>query len=77
MVNTPTNLSVTDASTEDELTLDWDVVTNASGYFVYRAQSSGSVKSDYTQIADVSGPPYTDTGLEDGEKFYYRVSAHD
>ncbi len=74
----PTNLQITDASTEDKLTLDWDTSgTNASGYYVYRAESNGSTKGDYTQVADVSSPPYTDAGLEDGEKYYYRVSSHD
>jgi hypothetical protein len=72
----PTNLSVISSSTEDELTISWDDV-GAAGYFVYRAQSSGSTVSDYTQVADVTAPPYTDTGLEDGEQFYYRVSSHD
>jgi hypothetical protein len=73
----PTNLSVSDTTVEDELTLNWDEASEAAGYFVYRAESSGAVKSDYTQIADVTAPPYTDTGLEDGEEFYYRVSSHD
>jgi hypothetical protein len=77
LLDSPTNLSVTDSTTEDELTLSWDEVTDAVGYFVYRAESSGTVKSDYTQIADVTAPPYTDTGLEDGERFFYRVSSHD
>jgi fibronectin type 3 domain-containing protein len=77
MVNTPTNLSVTDASTEDELTLDWDAVSDATGYYVYRAQASGSTASDYTQIDEVLSSSYTDTGLEDGEQYFYRVSAND
>jgi len=74
----PSNVQITDATTEDGLTLDWDTSgTGASGYYVYRAESSGSTTSDYTQVADVTSPPYTDTGLEDGEQFYYRVSSHD
>jgi hypothetical protein len=73
----PTNVQITDAATEGQLTLDWDEDANAAGYYVYRAESSGSTKSDYTQVADVSSPPYTDTGLEDGERYYYRVSSHD
>ena len=74
----PSNVQITDAQTEDELTLDWDTVgTNANGYYVYRAEVSFNVASDATQVADVSGPPYTDTGLEDGEQYYYRVSSHD
>jgi len=73
----PSNLIVTDTQTKDELALDWDTVSEATGYYVYRAEASGNTKSDYTQVADVSSPPYTDAGLEDGEQYYYRVSSHD
>lgn len=73
----PQNVVVSDDTVEGELTLDWDSESEAEGYYVYRAQSSGSSASDYTQVADVSSPPYTDTGLEDGEQYYYRVSAYD
>jgi fibronectin type 3 domain-containing protein len=72
----PSNVAITDAQTEGELTVDWDAVSDATGYYVYRAESSGSAKADYTQVADVSSPPYTDTALEDGERYYYRVSAY-
>lgn len=75
--STPQNLAFINTTTEDELTLDWDEGTGAAGYYVYRAESSGSVKSDYTQVADVTAPPHTDTGLDDGERYYYRVSSHD
>lgn len=72
----PSNVQITDASTEDELVLDWDSVSDANGYYVYRAQASGSTTSDYAQVADVTTPPYTDTPLEDGEKYFYRVSSY-
>ena len=75
-LETPTNVQITDASTEDQLTVDWDD-NGAAGYYVYRAEASGSATGDYTQVADASSPPYTDTGLEDGERYYYRVSSHD
>lgn len=70
------DLSISDSSTEDELTLSWSSVSGADGYYVYRAQSSGSSKSDYTQIANISTTGYTDTGLEDGEKYYYVVTSY-
>lgn len=73
----PSNVHFNDTSTEDELTLDWDEVSDAAGYNVYRAQSSFTDTSNATKVADVSSPPYTDTGLEDGEQYYYRVSSHD
>lgn len=74
-INAPPNVQITDSSTEDELTLDWNEVANATSYNVYRAQSSGSSTSDYTLVAQPTSPPYTDTALEDGEKYYYRVTS--
>lgn len=76
-ISPPQNVQFNDTQTEDELTLDWTEDDAATGYYVYRAESSGSTTNDYTQVADVTAPPYTDTGLEDGEQFYYRVSSHD
>lgn len=74
---TPTNVTVSDSQTEDELTISWDTVEDAAGYYVYRSETSGSTASDYTQVADVTSSSYTDTRLEDGEEYYYRVSGHD
>jgi hypothetical protein len=75
ILSSPSNVQITDDTNEGELTLDWDEASNATSYNVYRAQSSGSSTSDYTLVAEPSGPPYTDTGLEDGEQYYYRVSS--
>lgn len=74
---TPQNVQITDASTEDELTVDWDEVSGAAGYYVYYAEQSFSDASNATLDADVSSPPHTITGLEDGEQFFVRVSSHD
>ena len=74
----PTNLTITDSSIENELSLGWDNVSDEDGYYVYRAESSGSTKTDYTQVADLAADTtsYTDTSLEDGERYFYRVSAY-
>lgn len=72
----PTNVQITDSSVEDELTIDWDEDSNANGYYIYRAEASGSTTGDYTEIADVTSPPYTDANVEDGEQYYYRVASH-
>lgn len=73
----PPNVQITDASTEDQLTVDWDEVSSASGYYVYYAESSFSDPANATLDADVTSPPHTITGLEDGEQFFVRVSSHD
>lgn len=75
----PTNVRISDSSTEDELTVAWDEVSTADGYEVYRAESSGVSKNDTNVASITSGTTttFTDTGLEDGEKFYYVVTSTD
>lgn len=55
--------------------VDWG--GEVGDYQIYRAEASGSTRSDYTQIDTVGGSndEYTDIDLEDGERFYYRVGA--
>lgn len=76
VIGAPNNLTATQG-TEDQIDLSWDAVDAASEYRIYRALSSGTTKSDYTQIATVQSGTlsYTDTGLSDGEKYFYRVTA--
>lgn len=71
------SLTVTQGSAEGELDLSWTPNGTATEYIIYRATASGSATSDYTQVTTVSAPTtsYTDTGLLDGEQYYYRVSA--
>jgi len=74
----PSNLSAS-ASTDD-ISLSWtDNSSKEDGFYVYRAQASGSTLSDYTRIADLGAntTSYTDSSLEDGETYYYRVTAYD
>jgi len=75
-LETPTNVQITDASTEGQLSLDWDD-SGAAGYYVYYAESSFSDPTNATLDADVTSPPHTITGLDDGEQFFVRVSSHD
>lgn len=76
--STPQNLTST--VSQDDITLNWDAVNwyeYKGHYNIYRAQSSGASTSDYTDIADVSSgtTTYTDSGLVEGEQYYYRVDA--
>ena len=72
---TPTNLTASPSA--DDISLSWDDVSAENGYYVYRAQVSGSTTGDYTQIDSIGADAtsYTDAALEDGERYYYRVSA--
>ncbi len=56
-----------------QVTLNWNSVTDATSYNVYRATTSGGT---YTQIATgVIGTSYTDTELTNGTTYYYVVTA--
>jgi len=70
----PTNLSVTGVAGQ-EVSLAWDGVRDATGYEVLLAEASGDAASDYSSEATPAAPPYTMTGLEDGEQYYIRVRA--
>jgi len=77
-IEAPTNVSTSVSG--DDVTISWDAADGASQYDVLRAQSSGSTASDYSTIATVTDDgsasfSVTDTGLEDGEKFFYRVES--
>lgn len=62
--------------TDTSIDLSWTSET-ASSYNVYRAEASGSSTADYTLIAQPGENTlsYTDTGLENGERYYYRVTS--
>lgn len=75
-IATPQNLTVT-AFDAGSITLDWDAASGADEYRIYRATASGSVVGDYTQVDTTATVGYTDTGLLNGERYYYRVTAAD
>jgi len=72
----PKNLAVSDTR-NTEIDLTWDNDNSWDSLDILRAQSSGSVESDYTTVDTLNSiaESYTDTGLENGEKYYYRVKA--
>ena len=70
----PRDLSVTGVASR-EISLSWDGARDATGYEVLRSESPGATAADYTAVDTVSGTTDTDTGLEDGEKYYYGVRA--
>jgi hypothetical protein len=55
-----------------KIKLSWKGVSNASSYMVKRSTSSGS---SYSTIATPKSPGYTDTGLTQETRYYYKVSA--
>jgi hypothetical protein len=69
--STPTGLSATAANAQ--VSLAWNASSGATSYYVKRSTTSGG---PYTQIATPSTASYTDTGLTNGTKYFYVVSAY-
>lgn len=59
--------------TTSSVTLSWSKVSDADGYYVYRADSYGGT---YKKIAGVSKNEYKNTGLTQGREYYYKVYAY-
>jgi thermitase len=66
----PTNLVATAGSAQASLT--WSASTGATSYNVKRATVTGG---PYTQVTNVTATSYTNTGLTNGTKYYFVVTA--
>lgn len=70
-VTVPTNLVAT--QNNSQIDLSWNAVTNATGYNIKRATTSGG---PYTTIAtNIATTTYADTSVENNVTYYYVVSA--
>jgi fibronectin type 3 domain-containing protein len=67
----PTPAGLTAAPGNAQITLTWNASTGATSYHVKRSTTSGAE----TQIAAPTTTSYTDTGLTNGIKYFYAVSA--
>ena len=67
----PTGLAATAGNAQ--VSLAWTASTGATSYYVKRATVSGG---PYTQVAAPTTNSYVDTGLTNGTKYYYVVSAY-
>jgi hypothetical protein len=67
----PTGLHA-EPQTISKILLTWPSVAGAAKYSVYRAASAGG---QYKKIGDTTGTSYTSTGLKDGTRYYFRISA--
>jgi fibronectin type 3 domain-containing protein len=66
----PAGLSATAANAQ--VSLSWMAAAGATSYHVKRSTTSGG---PYTQVAAPTGTSYMDTGLTNGTKYFYVVSA--
>ncbi|HKN23511.1 MAG TPA: glycoside hydrolase family 44 protein [Candidatus Acidoferrum sp.] len=68
--STPTNLQATAGNAQ--VSLVWSASTGATSYNVKRSTTSGG---PYTKISSPTSATYTDSGLTNGTKYFYVVSA--
>jgi fibronectin type 3 domain-containing protein len=70
-VAAPTDPTAT-ALSPNQIYLTWDSVSDATSYYVYRASSSSDT---YSNIATITTPYYTDSGLASNTVYYYKIQA--
>jgi fibronectin type 3 domain-containing protein len=70
--STPTGVTAT-AVSSSSITISWYSVSGATGYDVYRADSS---YGSYSYIGYSTSTSYTDTGLSANTPYYYKVAAY-
>ena len=70
--NTPTGVSAT-AQSSSSITISWDSVSGAIGYYIYRYSSSTGT---YGYIGHSNSTSYTETGLAASTTYFYTVAAY-
>ena len=74
-IGTPTLSSVTVSDSLTSATLTWTKADNADGYVIYRS-TDGSTYSKLKTITSGSTLTYTDSTLEMGSTYYYKIRAY-
>ena len=70
--SSPSGVSTT--ATANSITISWNSVSDAAGYYVYRSLSSSG---GFTQVGGkIKNTSYTNTGLSAGTLYYYKVAAY-
>jgi hypothetical protein len=65
---------VTATAGTGQVTLSWNAASGATSYQLYRTANAGN-ESATPSISGITGTTYTDTGLNPGTTYYYRVAA--
>jgi fibronectin type 3 domain-containing protein len=69
----PDNLEVSDYD-EDSVSLEWDEVDDADGYYIYRSTTKSGT---YTKIDTTDDEEYTDEDVSADTTYYYKVKAYE
>ena len=69
----PTSFEVT-AFSSDAVKLSWKAVSNVNGYIIYRSTNGKSYKSIKTLSSSYTS--YTNTGLDTGKSYYYKIASY-
>ena len=77
IVNTPLSAptEVTASTLDASVTLNWQSVSAATGYIVYRGTSPGSDNETSITPTPLTQTTFTDTGVVDGTVYYYSIQA--
>lgn len=76
LIAAPSNFTATAASTS-QINLSWSAASG-TGSVTYTVQRSTSASSGFSQIATgLTGTTYSDTGRNQGTRYYYKVNAVD
>jgi len=70
--NTPTGVSIS-ATSSSSITVNWDVVSDVDGYYVYRCLNASGT---YTRVGTSTTTLFTDTMLSHSTAYYYKVSSY-
>ena len=72
----PTAPKVTVVNTASGITASWKKITGATGYYVYRRQSSGGKWSSWKKLKTTTALSYTDTTAGAGVTYQYYAQAY-
>ena len=68
----PAGVTASQGTSLDHVTINWDAVTGADKYYVYRSPHG---EGGYTEIASTTTQTHDDTTAVPGTKYYYQVKA--
>ncbi len=74
-VSSPSGVKAASAG-YDKIKLDWNPVSGASGYQIYRATSKAGTYSKVATIIGGTKKTYTNSGLTTGKTYYFKIRAY-